>query len=174
VFGKTKVILKDPFPNALNGVSRLPHWHRQSLSAYPTKIKEQFNPVLRYRGHSLLGKTRSGFFVREPELKCKNHQIGTGTMLLQMRGAKETQIRFKMQKAGEPVCNQTTIDRLWETTQREAMIESGLTRSGRIISNTATGARFARCPFACGKPIPISPKKFGSFAFIRSASTKSL
>ena len=40
-------------------------------------------------------------------------------------GAKETQIRFKMQKDGEPVWDQTTIDRLWVTTQREAMIESG-------------------------------------------------
>ncbi len=35
------------------------------------------------------------------------------------------QIRFKMQKDGEPVWDQTTIDRLWVTTQREAMIESG-------------------------------------------------
>ena len=40
-------------------------------------------------------------------------------------GAKETQIRFKMQEDGEPVWDQTTIDRLWVTTQREAMIESG-------------------------------------------------
>jgi len=30
-----------------------------------------------------------------------------------------------MQKDGEPVWDQTTIDRLWVTTQREAMIESG-------------------------------------------------
>ena len=35
------------------------------------------------------------------------------------------QIRFKMQKDGEPVWDQATIDRLWVTTQREAMIESG-------------------------------------------------
>ncbi len=47
------------------------------------------------------------------------------TMLLQPMDAKETQIRFKMQKDGEPVWDQTTIDRLWVTTQREAMIESG-------------------------------------------------
>ena len=48
-------------------------------------------------------------------------------MLLQPMGQenKETQIRFKMQKDGEPVWDQTTIDRLWVTTQREAMIESG-------------------------------------------------
>jgi hypothetical protein len=35
------------------------------------------------------------------------------------------QIRFKMQKDGEPVWDQMTIDRLRVTTQREAMIESG-------------------------------------------------
>ena len=35
------------------------------------------------------------------------------------------QIRFKMQKDGESVWDQTVIDRLWVTTQREAMIESG-------------------------------------------------
>jgi hypothetical protein len=49
------------------------------------------------------------------------------TLLLQPMGKenKETQIRFKMQKDGEPVWDQVTIDRLWVTTQREAMIESG-------------------------------------------------
>jgi len=46
-------------------------------------------------------------------------------VLGQPMGNKETQIRFKMQKNGEPVWDQTTIDRLWVTTQREAMIESG-------------------------------------------------
>ncbi len=30
-----------------------------------------------------------------------------------------------MQKDGEPVWDQVTIDRLWVTTQREAMIEAG-------------------------------------------------
>jgi hypothetical protein len=30
-----------------------------------------------------------------------------------------------MQKDGEPVWEQVTIDRLWVTTQREAMIEAG-------------------------------------------------
>ena len=48
-----------------------------------------------------------------------------GTMLLQPMGAKETQIRFRMQEDSEPVWDQTTIDRLWVTTQRVAMIESG-------------------------------------------------
>jgi hypothetical protein len=47
------------------------------------------------------------------------------TMLLQSLGEKQTQIRFKMQKDGEAVWDQTVIDRLWVTTQREAMIESG-------------------------------------------------
>jgi hypothetical protein len=48
-------------------------------------------------------------------------------MLLQPMGSanKGNQDRFKMQKDGEPVRDQTTIDRLWVTTQREAMIESG-------------------------------------------------
>ena len=46
-------------------------------------------------------------------------------MLLRPMGNRETQIRFKMQKDGEPVWDQTTIDRVWVTTQREAMIESG-------------------------------------------------
>ena len=39
-------------------------------------------------------------------------------------GPKETQICFKMQKDGEPVWDQT-IDRLWVTTQTEALIKSG-------------------------------------------------
>lgn len=40
-------------------------------------------------------------------------------------GTERAEIRFKMQKDGKPVGDQTTIDRLWVTTQREAMIESG-------------------------------------------------
>ena len=56
--------------------------------------------------------------IKEPS----SYQI---TMLLQSMGNKETQIRFKMQKDGEPVWDQVTIDKLWVTTQREAMIESG-------------------------------------------------
>ena len=47
------------------------------------------------------------------------------TVLLQPSGQSQTQIRFKMQANGEPVWDQVTIDRLWVTTQREAMIESG-------------------------------------------------
>ena len=47
------------------------------------------------------------------------------TMFLQPMGPKQSQIRFKMQANGEPVWDQVTIDRLWVTTQREAMIESG-------------------------------------------------
>ena len=37
----------------------------------------------------------------------------------------EMQIRFKMQKDGEPVWDKITIDRQWVTTQRAAMIEAG-------------------------------------------------
>jgi len=48
-----------------------------------------------------------------------------GKLLLQQMGNNETQIRSKMQKDGEPVWDQTTIDRLWVTTQRESMIEAG-------------------------------------------------
>lgn len=33
--------------------------------------------------------------------------------------------QFVGEEKGEPVWDQTTIDRLWVTTQREAMIESG-------------------------------------------------
>ena len=40
-------------------------------------------------------------------------------------GDKDTQISFKMQKDGELVWDQVTIDKLWVTTQREAMIEAG-------------------------------------------------
>jgi len=51
-------------------------------------------------------------------------------MKLERRSNRESvgfspQIRFKMQKDGEPVWDQVTIDRLWVTTQREAMIEAG-------------------------------------------------
>ena len=35
------------------------------------------------------------------------------------------QVRLEMPKDVEPVWDQTVIDRLWVTTQREAMIESG-------------------------------------------------
>jgi len=42
---------------------------------------------------------------------------------------------LKMQKDGEPVWDQTTIDRLWVTTQREAMIESAPPGdSGRVAT----------------------------------------
>lgn len=46
-------------------------------------------------------------------------------MLIQEMGKQQTQMRFKMQKDGEPVWDQTVIDCLWVTTQREAMIEEG-------------------------------------------------
>ncbi len=66
-----------------------------------------------------LGIARSGFFVGESEVRSELRKMSNHL------GAKETQIRFKMQKDGEPVWDQTTIDRLWVTTQRGAMIESG-------------------------------------------------
>ena len=47
------------------------------------------------------------------------------------------QIRFKVQKDGEPVWDQTTIDRLWVTTQREAMIESGPPQANPQPANTS-------------------------------------
>ncbi len=60
-----------------------------------------------------------------PERDIKEPSSLQVTMLLQSTGEKQTQIRFKMQKDGEPVWDQVTIDKLWVTTQREAMIESG-------------------------------------------------
>jgi hypothetical protein len=57
------------------------------------------------------------------------------TMLIQEMGKQHTQIRFKMQKDGEPVWDQTVIDRLWVTTQREAMIESGPPVEKPAVSN---------------------------------------
>jgi len=45
--------------------------------------------------------------------------------LLLLKRNKEMQIGFKMQKDGGPMWEQATIDRLWVTTQKEAMIESG-------------------------------------------------
>ncbi len=66
-----------------------------------------------------LGIARSGFFVGESEVRSELRKVSNHS------GAKETQIRFKMQKDGEPVWDQTTIDRFWVTTQREAMIEAG-------------------------------------------------
>lgn len=48
------------------------------------------------------------------------------TMLIQATDdTNQTQIRFKMLANGEPIWDPTTIDRLWVTTQREAMVESG-------------------------------------------------
>jgi hypothetical protein len=52
-----------------------------------------------------------------------NYQV---TMLLKAINPNQTQIRLKMQVDGEPIWDPTVIDRLWVTTQREAMIESGL------------------------------------------------
>ncbi len=53
-----------------------------------------------------LGIARSGFFVGESEVRSELRKMSNHS------GAKETQIRFKMQKEGEPVWDQTVIDRL--------------------------------------------------------------
>jgi hypothetical protein len=47
------------------------------------------------------------------------------------------QIGFKMQKDGEPIWDQTTIDRLWVTTQREAMIEAGPPQAAPVTQQRA-------------------------------------
>jgi hypothetical protein len=80
-----------------------------------------FVPYVGWLAHMLPGS-------RPPEQRdIKEASSLQITMLLQPMGKenKETQIRFKMQKDGEPVWDQVTIDKLWVTTQREAMIESG-------------------------------------------------
>ena len=41
-----------------------------------------------------------------------------------------------MQKDGEPVWDQVTIDKLWVTTQREAMIEPGPPSAEKPAANT--------------------------------------
>lgn len=73
-----------------------------------------------------------GFFAlltpnsKPPDPKdIQQPSVFQATVLLQPMGEKRTQVRFKLQKDGEPVWDQTTIDQLWVTTQREAMIESG-------------------------------------------------
>jgi hypothetical protein len=61
-----------------------------------------------------------------------------GIMLLQPMGARERQIRFKIQKDGEPVWDQTTIDRLWATTQREARTESSPLPADKTLASNAS------------------------------------
>ncbi len=54
-----------------------------------------------------LGIAQSGFFViGESEVRGELRKVSNHL------SAKETQIRFKMQKDGEPVWDQTVIDRL--------------------------------------------------------------
>jgi hypothetical protein len=50
-------------------------------------------------------------------------------------GRKQDQMRFKMQKDGEPVWDQTVMNRLWVTTQREAIIEEGPPVEKPAVSN---------------------------------------
>lgn len=47
------------------------------------------------------------------------------TLFLKPLDGKSTEIRFKMQIDGEPAWDPATIDKLWVTTEREAMIEEG-------------------------------------------------
>jgi len=54
---------------------------------------------------------------------------------------KETLIRFKMQKDGEPVWDQVTIDKLWVRTQREAMMEAGPPPTATNPQTAAAGER---------------------------------
>ncbi len=64
----------------------------------------------------------------EPAAFCVVTQERAGFFVgprVRVLGKSQPSIRFKMQKDGKPGWNQTTIDRLWVTTQREAMIESG-------------------------------------------------
>ncbi len=79
----------------------------------PTKSVLGFVPYIGWLAHLVPGTE-----MRE----SSNLQV---TMFLQPVGEKQTQIRLTMQKDGEPVWDQVMIDKLWVTTQREAMIESG-------------------------------------------------
>jgi len=94
-------------------------YQEQAKSEQTARTVFGFVPYIGWLAHLLPGS-------QPPEQKdIKEPSSFLVTMLLQPMGNKETQIRFKMQKDGEPVWDQTTIDRLWVTTQREAMIESG-------------------------------------------------
>jgi hypothetical protein len=75
--------------------------------------------------------------TKPPEIHIEQPNSYQVTMLLKAMGDKQTQIRFKLQKDGEPVWDQTTIDKLWVTTQREAMIESGPPPSPAAVSTPA-------------------------------------
>lgn len=97
---------------------------------YFRKTENYFEAYFENMGmHLYFFQDRSGFILwhgscpNNPDVRKRSLFKG----LLQPMGKenKEKQICFKMQKDGEPVWDQTTIDRLWVTTQREAMIESG-------------------------------------------------
>lgn len=68
-----------------------------------------------------------------PNKEPTAHQV---TMLLQPVNSNRTQIRFKMQANGEAVWDSVAIDKLWVTTQREAMLESGVTSKTPVVRNT--------------------------------------
>ena len=67
-----------------------------------------------------------------PDKEPTAHQV---TMLLQSVSPNRTQIRFKMQANGEAVWDSIAVDKLWVTTQREAMLESGITSKTPVVKN---------------------------------------
>ena len=67
-----------------------------------------------------------------PDKEPTAHQV---TMLLQPMSPSRTQIRFKMQANGEAVWDSIAVDQLWVTTQREAMLESGITSKAPVAKN---------------------------------------
>lgn len=60
------------------------------------------------------------------------------TMFLKSLDEKSTEIRFKMQIDGEPAWDPVVIDKLWVTTEREAMIEEGPSPSSGPITSGST------------------------------------
>lgn len=95
------------------------HQHRPRLAQSEVRIKAS-----RFYDKDTLDPRLSRIGL-EIVTDMNEQNLTYGKLLLQPMGNKETQICFKMQKDGAPVWDQTMIDRLWVTTQREAMIEAG-------------------------------------------------
>lgn len=68
------------------------------------------------------------------------------TMRLKPLDKKSTEIRFKMQVNGEPAWDPATIDKLWVTTEREAMIEEGPVPASVAKTDTAPQAPSSASP----------------------------
>lgn len=127
---------------------------KEEMKQYQEQVRSEqtartvlgFVPYIGWLSHLLPGS-------QPPEQKdIKEPSRFLVTMLLQSMGEKQTQIRFKMQKDGEPVWDQVTIDRLWVTTQREAMIESGPPPSSSPAKSPSAP------PPAPEKPVEPTPK----------------